>query len=236
MTDITGLWQMNASGSVGTMYIASIDGQGNLTGKITFVDAPRADTLMKATWNDATGSIYFERWIGNDPNNLFKQFFTGYLGDNHPDQLLILAGFFTDNSGNEPRDHIGWFAQQTQPRRKPSVSIMATDESSAPPTDLIGRLFTQNVTRTYRIRTSNLDPDNPTITWSGRPQLPNSPDVVFFISPQGQPTATLEFHMQGAGDNNDHTFNITVQVVDKLGVSASDTEQQGIQQSDRPFG
>ena len=89
MTDITGLWQMNASGSVGTMYIASIDGQGNLTGKITFVDAPRADTLMKATWNDATGSIYFERWIGNDPNNLFKQFFTGYLGDNHPDHDVI---------------------------------------------------------------------------------------------------------------------------------------------------
>lgn len=231
MTDITGLWQVNASGSAGTLYVASIDVQGNLTGKITFVDAPRVDTLMNATWNDATATISFERWIGSS----FKQFFTGYLGDNHPDQLLILAGFFTDNSGNEPRDHIGWFAQQTQPRPQPSVSIIATDDSSSPPSDIIVPLSTQNVSRMYAMQTTHLDPDHPTITWTAIPQLPNSPDVAFMTSPQGQPTVTFEFHMEGPGDGGDHTFNLTVQVVDKLGVSQSDTEQQAIQQTSRQF-
>jgi len=103
MTDIRGTWQLNANGSEGTLTIDAVNAQGTVLGSMTFPDAPRIDAV-NGTWDDRTGTITFERAIPDNP----PQDYVGFLGDNHPDQEIILAGSFTQAGASRPK--IGWFA------------------------------------------------------------------------------------------------------------------------------
>ena len=110
MTDITGTWAIDNNGSPGgTLTINPLDSQGNFTGTLTFPDAPRLDTVQ-GSWNDAAGQITFVRFI----LNIAAQTFTGYLGNNHADQFIMLAGSFTDSGtpSNAARKNFGWVAQK----------------------------------------------------------------------------------------------------------------------------
>ncbi len=226
MTDITGLWQVNANGSAGTMNITSVNGQGNVAGMITFVDFPTPDVIESVMWDDVAGQIVFVRDLDGSGQT---QTYTGFLGDNHADQVLVLAGFFTESdiAPDAPRTKFAWFAQQTQPPPQPSVTITPTDDITVQP-------GTIHVLRTYTAQTLNLQPD-PQFTWSGSPFDLDPRDVVTITtSAQDPSTATFNFTMTGhtgeIGVSDEQTFNVTVQVVDKLGVSASATIPQIIQE------
>src|SRR5581483_9547478 len=113
MTSILGLWQINANDYEGALRVF-LDSQGNLQGKITFQDTPGIDEMTDISWNDAAGAISFVRHLGQTG---VTQTYTGFLGNNHADQFLYLAGFFTESdiSPFAPRSQYGWFAIQPQP-------------------------------------------------------------------------------------------------------------------------
>ncbi|MEO8972600.1 MAG: hypothetical protein ABI406_13505 [Ktedonobacteraceae bacterium] len=122
MTAIPGIWEINANDSHGRLNIFSIDNQGNFMGNVTFDDAARFD-VIQGQWDDAAGAITFQRKLAQTGIN---QRYTGFLGDNHADQLLILGGFFTQDGVSGSRTQFGWFAQQPQPPTlsPPSASIV----------------------------------------------------------------------------------------------------------------
>jgi hypothetical protein len=103
------LWRVNANGSVGTLTLQS-DDNARLQGSITFDDGPGNDSI-EGGWDDATGRIEFTRLLAG---NVTTQTFVGFLGDNHPEQLL-LAGTFTESDvpPNAPRTSFAWFASSS---------------------------------------------------------------------------------------------------------------------------
>jgi len=94
------------------MSIFAVDGQGNLNVTVSFTDVTRQDAF-EGTWNDSAGQITLIRHL---PNNI-TQTYIGFLGDNHPEIALILAGSFTESDvpANAARTQFGWFAQYTGP-------------------------------------------------------------------------------------------------------------------------
>jgi serine/threonine protein kinase len=110
MTSISGAWQIDANGSQGTLTIGTVDNQGSFSGSITFIDATRNDSIQ-GTWNDSAGQITFVRYLAG---GTVTQNFTGYLGNNHPEQFIILGGSFTQSNvaANAQRTNFGWFAQK----------------------------------------------------------------------------------------------------------------------------
>jgi hypothetical protein len=110
MTSISGTWQIDANGSRGTLTIGTVDNQGSFSGSMTFIDTPRNDSIQ-GIWNDPAGQITFVRYLSG---GTVTQNHTGYLGNNHADQFIILAGSFTqsDIPANAQRTNFGWFAQK----------------------------------------------------------------------------------------------------------------------------
>ena len=215
MTNIVGLWQVNANGSQGAMNIASLDAQGNLTGKITFVDTPRADDIT-GSWNDAAGEITFNRRIDQTG---FIQTYTGFLGDNHADQLLILAGFLFDNNpGPKPRENSGWFAQQIQPPQKPSVTIIGKPEIDALARGKLSNPIVDGGIYSVQIASLVLPLQ---FQWSGQAEdLTGGP----IISDAASSEPDIDFDMDGDTEVGDtKAFDLTVKVTDFLGQIASGT-------------
>ena len=101
---IAGTWRINANGSLGTLTLTSPDNNA-LQGTITFPDTGNRVDQVKGTWNNAAGLITFTRSL---PNNA-SQRYIGFLGDNHPENIL-LAGVFTQTGVNGARSHFGWCA------------------------------------------------------------------------------------------------------------------------------
>ena len=216
MTAILGVWEINANDSHGRLNIFSIDNQGNFMGNVTFNDAARFD-IIQGQWKDAAGTIVFQRALAQTGTN---QNYTGFLGDNHADQLLILGGFFTQDGVVGSRTQFGWFAQQTQPPTlsPPSASIVppCADPGSCIvqvlPGDLTGSPPTED-TETFDITSSDLQPPL-TVQWSGSagtniPPLTTAPiDVTFDMTGHTRP-------------GQSRRFSLTAKVTDVNGVSAS---------------
>jgi hypothetical protein len=101
---IAGTWRINANGSLGTLILTSPDNRV-LQGTITFPDTGNRTDKVKGIWDNTAGVINFNRFL---PNNV-TQNYTGFLGDNHPENIL-LAGLFAQSNGQGPRDRFGWYA------------------------------------------------------------------------------------------------------------------------------
>lgn len=99
-------WRINANGSLGTLTLQSTDNL-RLNGSVRFDGDGREDQISGG-WNDNAGQITFTRMLGNSTTT---QTFIGFLGNNHPEQLL-LAGTFTESDvpANAPRNSFAWFA------------------------------------------------------------------------------------------------------------------------------
>ena len=110
VTSISGTWQIDANGSQGTLTIGTVDNQGSFSGSLTFADTPRNDSIQ-GTWNDPAGQITFVRYL---TGGTVTQNYMGYLGNNHADQFIIVAGSFTqsDIPSKARRTNFGWFAQK----------------------------------------------------------------------------------------------------------------------------
>lgn len=109
-----GAWQITANGFQGQLTITSLtedsSTEGSFSAIVTFTDAPSRQDRVIGTWNDTAKRITFIRLL---PNNT-TQNYTGFLGDNHPERELILAGWFmeSDISPTAPRSSFGWFAEK----------------------------------------------------------------------------------------------------------------------------
>jgi len=101
------VWRINANGSLGTLTLQSNDNV-SLRGSITFEDSGGQADQIEGGWDDAEGKITFTRFLGDTGAT---QTYTGFLGNNHPEQLL-LAGSFTESDvpANAPRTNFAWFA------------------------------------------------------------------------------------------------------------------------------
>lgn len=101
------VWRINANGSLGTLTLQSTDNV-SLRGSITFEDAAGRVDQIEGGWDDVEGKITFTRLLGG---STIVQVYTGFLGNNHPEQLL-LAGSFTESDvpANAPRTSFAWFA------------------------------------------------------------------------------------------------------------------------------
>ncbi len=91
---------------------ASAGGGLQVRGTVTFTDQPGATDTITGTWDAVAKVITFVR----GPDNPVSQTFTGFLGDNHAEQQLILAGWFTESDipANAPRTKFGWFAEKSR--------------------------------------------------------------------------------------------------------------------------
>ncbi|MFL5588285.1 MAG: hypothetical protein ACJ8DI_11600, partial [Ktedonobacteraceae bacterium] len=109
-----GAWQITANGFQGQLTITSLiedsSTEGSFSAIVTFTDAPLRQDRVIGTWNDTAKQITFTRLL---PNNT-TQNYTGFLGDNHPERELILAGWFTESDipPTAPRTSFGWFAEK----------------------------------------------------------------------------------------------------------------------------
>lgn len=102
--NVAGTWRINANGSLGTLTLTSPNNRV-LQGTITFPDTGNRVDKVKGFWDNTAGVINFTRFL---PNNV-TQNYTGFLGDNHPANIL-LAGLFSQSNGHGPRDRFGWYA------------------------------------------------------------------------------------------------------------------------------
>jgi hypothetical protein len=100
-------WRINANGSLGTLLLQKAPTTGALIGLIAFDDIGGREDHIEAGWDDAEGKITFTRFLPGGA----QQVFTGLLGNNHPEQLL-LAGSFTESDipAGAPRTSFAWFA------------------------------------------------------------------------------------------------------------------------------
>ncbi len=100
------VWRINANGSLGTLTLQSNDNV-SLQGSVTFDDTGGRVDQIEGGWDDAEGKITFTRFLPGGA----QQMYTGFLGNNHPEQLL-LAGSFTESDvpPNAPRTSFAWFA------------------------------------------------------------------------------------------------------------------------------
>jgi hypothetical protein len=209
MTSILGLWQINANNSPGILRLFQ-DSQGNVQGKITFQDTPRIDNVINVSWNDAAGEITFVRQLGQSG---VTQAYLGFLGDNHPDQFLYLAGAFTesDTPVNAQRFQFGWFARQAQPPPVPAVTIVGKTHIEVFAGELQGD---PTVESTYTVQITGNLVDISSVTWTGD-------SLVRFTNPNAQTTEAI-FDMTGETDpGSGQTFQIMVTVVDSLGSIAN---------------
>lgn len=115
---VFGTWQITANGSQGQLTIqwahaSSVpDGGLQVQGTVAFADQPGTTDTITGTWDAVAKAIIFVR----GPDNPVSQTFTGFLGDNHPAQHLILAGWFTESDilTTAPRTKFGWFAEKSR--------------------------------------------------------------------------------------------------------------------------
>lgn len=110
---IFGAWQINANGSEGQLNLHFVDSSAGIVhiqGTAIFFDQPGVVDKVTGSWDDAARVITFVR----GPDNPVSQTYAGFLGDNHPSQHLILAGWFTESDipPNAPRTQFGWFAEK----------------------------------------------------------------------------------------------------------------------------
>lgn len=100
------VWRINANGSLGTLTLQSNDNV-SLQGSITFDDMGGRVDQIEGGWDDREGKITFTRFLPSGA----QQVYTGFLGNNHLEQLL-LAGSFTESDvpANAPRTSFAWFA------------------------------------------------------------------------------------------------------------------------------
>ncbi len=96
------VWRINANGSLGTLTLQSNDNV-SLQGSITFDDTGGRVDQIEGGWDDVASKITLTRFL---PGGV-TQTFIGFLGNNHPDQL-ILAGSITDSVN--PGISSGWAA------------------------------------------------------------------------------------------------------------------------------
>ncbi len=101
-------WRINANGSLGILTLQLAQDKVSLIGSITFDDIGGRTDNIEAGWDDAAGKITFTRFLSDTGA---QQVYTGFLGNNHPEQLL-LAGSFTESDvpANAPRTSFAWFA------------------------------------------------------------------------------------------------------------------------------
>lgn len=111
MTDINGTWKINGNGSQGLLTLTSNDNV-SFNGSVTFDDIGGRTDAVTGSWNEAAGQITFTRSLPGGAT----QTFTGFLGNNNPD-ALILAGSFTESDvpANAPRTNFGWNMAPLQP-------------------------------------------------------------------------------------------------------------------------
>ncbi len=118
MTDLHDtFWDINSDGNQGTLSIFSVDAQGVFGGHLSLdVNRGRTDDI-RGMWDDSEGKITFTLFLPSDPGTTLTQTYTGFLGSNDPNHL-ILAGFFTksDVVADVPRINFGWFAQNPRPQ------------------------------------------------------------------------------------------------------------------------
>ena len=208
MTSILGFWQINVNDSEGALRLF-LDNQGNLQGKMTFQDAQRVDDVTNISWNDAAGEISFVRHLGQ--TNV-TQTYTGFLGDNHADQLLSLAGWFTESDipATAPRTRFGWFARQPQPATQ-YVVISGPFNVSESLTDLLADPVVGE--GPYFVDTLGLQAPL-TIQWTGGPGTT--------IAAPTAPSTTIDCDMTGqVRRGGGKVFDVSVQVTDQFGVSGS---------------
>ncbi len=103
------VWRINANGSLGTLTLQSNDNV-SLQGSITFDDTGGRVDQIEGGWDDREGKNTFTRFLPGGA----QQVYTGFLGSNHPEQLL-LAGSFTESDvpANAPRTSFAWFASSS---------------------------------------------------------------------------------------------------------------------------
>jgi hypothetical protein len=112
---VFGTWQITANGSQGQLTILwahtspAVDGGLQVQGTVAFADQPGTTDVITGDWDPVSKSIGFVR----GPSNPVSQTFIGFLGDNHPGQHPILAGWFTESDipPDAPRTQFGWFAE-----------------------------------------------------------------------------------------------------------------------------
>ncbi len=108
---LMGTWRVDANGSDGQLTIAHVDSitGESLKGTVKFTDQAAGDDI-EGSWDDTAKIIKFR--LG--PHNPVFQDYTGFLGDNHADQFVILAGSFTESDipPGTPRSQFGWFARK----------------------------------------------------------------------------------------------------------------------------
>jgi hypothetical protein len=113
---LIGPWQVDANGSEGQLtleHVDSITGQ-SLSGQMALSDqAGSPPDNIQGSWDDVAKVIVFTR-SNPDPTVTVTQTFTGFLGDNHADRFVILAGSFTESDipPGTPRSQFGWFARK----------------------------------------------------------------------------------------------------------------------------
>ena len=113
---LIGTWQFNANGSDGQLIIDHVDSvTGNsLLGTVQLTDQSAPDAI-EGSWDDTAKVITFGvTTFGRDSDKQVFQSYTGFLGDDHADQFVILAGSFTqsDTQPGSGRFQFGWFARK----------------------------------------------------------------------------------------------------------------------------
>ncbi|MGK4583493.1 hypothetical protein [Kitasatospora sp. HPMI-4] len=99
-TDIHGDWNLNANGSPGIISIFQ-DGATIREVFVKFDDSPSG--AWEGSWDDVAGQLTLKRSLSNG----ITQNYVGYIGNNHPDHVII-AGSFTQSDATGPRNHFGW--------------------------------------------------------------------------------------------------------------------------------
>jgi len=104
MTAITGRWQINANGSLGTLNFDSPDNIA-LHGSVTFPDTGGRTDTVTGIWSDPAGQLSMTRLLpGGGVQN-----YLGFLGNNHPENLIVAGSFTQSDVVGVPRTHFGWF-------------------------------------------------------------------------------------------------------------------------------
>ena len=113
----TGAWNINANGFTGTLHVAGVDGNGNVTGNVHFINEAANDLSGVALWDEAAKKLTFIRKINPADASTF-QIYTGYFyATNHtvPAGPASLSGSFEafrGTGGTSSRGLFGWSAHQ----------------------------------------------------------------------------------------------------------------------------
>jgi len=108
---LVGEWVLNANGSVGTMVIDRVEPGGKVALRMTFSDIGREE-VVSGTWDPASKTIALLRVLGGN----VTQSYTGFLGGNHPSNVILAGGFTqSDIPQTAPRTIFGWSAQLRRP-------------------------------------------------------------------------------------------------------------------------